>query len=201
MEVTGEEGTAWTESSRPGGLHTKQNPELRATLHLLLVFPSSFPFAAAAAAKSLQSCPIVRPHRRQLTRLLRPRDSPGKNTGVGCHFLFQCVKVKSLSRVPVQVLNSKRTCSKCPEINLSTVSPEELPRLTSGTVTMLILLKNLLFGDFPGGPVVKNLPSNAGDPGAVPGWGTRIPYAMGQLSPCTTTTEPTCHNLRPKAAK
>ena len=54
MEVTAEEGTAWIESSRPGGLHTKQNPELRATLHLLLVFPSSFPFAAAA--KSLQSC-------------------------------------------------------------------------------------------------------------------------------------------------
>ena len=29
----------------------------------------------------------VRPHRRQPTRLPRPRDSPGKNTGVGCHFL------------------------------------------------------------------------------------------------------------------
>ena len=41
----------------------------------------------------------VRPHRRQPTRLLRPWDSPGKNTGVGCHFLLQCVKVKSLSRV------------------------------------------------------------------------------------------------------
>ena len=41
----------------------------------------------------------VRPHRRQPTRLPRPWDSPGKNTGVGCHFLFQCVKVKSLSRV------------------------------------------------------------------------------------------------------
>ena len=41
----------------------------------------------------------VRPHRRQPTRLLCPWDSPGKNTGVGCHFLLQCVKVKSLSRV------------------------------------------------------------------------------------------------------
>ena len=40
-------------------------------------------------------------HRRQPTRLPRPWDSPGKNTGVGCHFLLQCmkVKVKSLSRV------------------------------------------------------------------------------------------------------
>ena len=37
----------------------------------------------------------VRPHRRQPTRLRRPWDSPGKNTGVGCHFLFQCMKVKS----------------------------------------------------------------------------------------------------------
>ena len=33
------------------------------------------------------------------TRLLRPWDSPGKNTGVGCHFLLQCVKVKSESQV------------------------------------------------------------------------------------------------------
>ena len=41
----------------------------------------------------------VRPQRRQPTRLLRPWDSPGKNTGVGCHFLLQWVKVKSLSRV------------------------------------------------------------------------------------------------------
>ena len=37
----------------------------------------------------------VRPQRRQPTRLLRPWDSPGKNTGVGCHFLLQCMKVKS----------------------------------------------------------------------------------------------------------
>ena len=33
-------------------------------------------------------------HRRQPTRLLCPWGSPGKNTGVGCHFLLQCVKVK-----------------------------------------------------------------------------------------------------------
>ena len=43
----------------------------------------------------------VRPQRRQRTRLPHPWDSPGKNTGVGCHFLLQCmkVKVKSLSQV------------------------------------------------------------------------------------------------------
>ena len=38
-------------------------------------------------------------HRRQPTRLRRPWDSPGKNTGVGCHFLLQCMKVKSESEV------------------------------------------------------------------------------------------------------
>ena len=41
----------------------------------------------------------VRPHRRQPTRLPRSWDSPGKNTGVGCHFLLQCMKVKSESEV------------------------------------------------------------------------------------------------------
>ena len=41
----------------------------------------------------------VRAHGWQPTRLPRPWDSPGKNTGVGCHFLLQCVKVKSESEV------------------------------------------------------------------------------------------------------
>ena len=41
----------------------------------------------------------VRPHRRQPTRLLCPWNSPGKNTGVGCHFLLQCIEVKSESEV------------------------------------------------------------------------------------------------------
>ena len=41
----------------------------------------------------------VRPHRRQPTRLPCPWDSPGKNTGVGCHFLLQFMKVKSESEV------------------------------------------------------------------------------------------------------
>ena len=39
------------------------------------------------------------PHRQQPTRFPRPWDSPGKNTGVGCHFLLQCMKVKSESEV------------------------------------------------------------------------------------------------------
>ena len=53
--------------------------------------------AATAAAKSLALVvsDSVRPHRWQPTRLPRPWDSSGKNTGVGCHFLLQCMKVKS----------------------------------------------------------------------------------------------------------
>ena len=43
--------------------------------------------------------------------------------------------------------------------------------------------------DFPGGPVVKKLPSSAGDAGSILGQGTKIPHAAGQLSPCATTTE------------
>ena len=41
----------------------------------------------------------VQPHRRQPTRLPHPWDSPGKNTGVGCHFLLQRMTVKSESEV------------------------------------------------------------------------------------------------------
>ena len=43
----------------------------------------------------------VQSHRRQPTRLPRPWDSPGKNTAVGCHFLLQCMKVKSESESEV----------------------------------------------------------------------------------------------------
>ena len=49
----------------------------------------------------------MRPHRRQPTRLPCPWDSPGKNTGVGCHFLLQCLKVKSESEV----------AQSCPTLN------------------------------------------------------------------------------------
>ena len=48
----------------------------------------------------------VRPHSQQPTRLPCPWDSPGKNTGVGCHFLLQCMKVKSESEVAQSSLTS-----------------------------------------------------------------------------------------------
>ena len=55
---------------------------------------------AAAAAKLLQSwLTRCQPHRQQPTRLPHPWDSLGKNTGVGCHFLLQSMKLKSQSEV------------------------------------------------------------------------------------------------------
>ena len=58
-------------------------------------------WGGAATAKSLQSCLTLCDSVRlqQPTRLLCPWDSPGKNTGVGCHFLLQCMKVRSESEV------------------------------------------------------------------------------------------------------
>ena len=55
----------------------------------------------------------MRPHRRQPIRLPRPWDSPGKNTGVGCHFLLQCMKVKSESEVAqlCPTLSDPKDCS------------------------------------------------------------------------------------------
>ena len=52
---------------------------------------------AAAAASVVSNS--VQPHGWQPTKLPRPWDSPGKNPGVGCHFLLQCMKVKSESEV------------------------------------------------------------------------------------------------------
>ena len=65
------------------------------TLHVLIWL-----YIPAAAAKSLQSCPtLCNPRDSSPPRLRRPWDSPGKNAGVGCHFLLQSMKVKSESEV------------------------------------------------------------------------------------------------------
>ena len=67
----------------------KKDTELEVNSSLLLLLLSRFSRVRLS----------VRPHRRQPTRLPRPWDSPGKNTGVGCHLLLQCMKVKSESKV------------------------------------------------------------------------------------------------------
>ena len=54
----------------------------------------------------------VQPRRQQPTRPPRPWDSPGKNTGVGCHFLLQCMKVKS-EREVIQSCPTLRDPTDC----------------------------------------------------------------------------------------
>ena len=80
----------------------KQDMTERLTLHHIdsIKFVQSLLTSNAAAVKSLQSCPtLCDPIDKQPSRLPHPWDSPGKNTGVGYHFLLQCMKVKSESEV------------------------------------------------------------------------------------------------------
>ena len=122
----------------------------------------------------------VRPHRGQPTRLLCSWDSPGKNTGVGCHFLLQCMQVKSESEdaqscptlrdpmdcsLPVHGIFQARVMewgaiafSMWMTISQLKTKSQELGTKTSG------------WGS-PGDSVVKNLPANAGDTGSIPGPG------------------------------
>ena len=58
---------------------------------------------------------------------------------------------------------------------------------------MVNVLK-VYYWDFPSGPLVNNLPYNAGEVGSMPGQGTKIPHASGQLSLRATTTELACLN-------
>ena len=74
---------------------------------------------AAAAAKSLQSCQTVcDPTDGSPPGSLSPWDSPGKNTGVGCHFLLQCMKVKSESEI----------AQSCPTLRPHGLQPTRLLR-------------------------------------------------------------------------
>ena len=82
-----------------GRINTLQVAVARATLQKQQPPPWIQHIFPAAAAKWLQSCPTLRPQRRQPTRLPGPWDSPGKNTGMGCYFLLQCMKVKNESEV------------------------------------------------------------------------------------------------------
>ena len=68
------------------------------SLHLAL--PGLYPLLLLSRFSLSNS---VQPHRPQPTRPRRPWDSPGKNTGVGCHFLLQCMTVKSESEVASRV--------------------------------------------------------------------------------------------------
>ena len=114
---------------------------------------------------------LMQPHRRQPTRLPRPWDSPGKNTGVGCHFLLQCMKVKSER----EVAQSCPTLSDPMDCSLpGSPNPLVVPKLFRGTSKFLTMAYKAphncpfahlalslisMFKDFPSGSVVKNLPA------------------------------------------
>ena len=99
MEYSRQEYWNWLPCSSPGDL---PNPGTELGYPALWAdsLPSE-PLVYAATVKSLQSSPTLcnQPHRRWPTRLPRPWESPGKNTGMGCHFLLQCMKGKSESEV------------------------------------------------------------------------------------------------------
>ena len=82
----------------------------------------------------------MRPHRRQPTTLPRPWDSPGKNTGVGCHFLLQCMKVKSES-VVVQLCPTLRDPMDCSLPGL--LHPWDSPGESTGVGCHCLLLRRL----------------------------------------------------------
>ena len=73
------------------------------------------------------SCVRLCVTRRQPTRLPRPWDSPGKNTGVGCHFLLQCMKVKSEREVaqscPTLATPWTAACPAPPSMGFSRIAP------------------------------------------------------------------------------
>ena len=96
----------------------------------------------------------VQPHRRQPTRLRRPWDSPGKNTGVGCHFLLQCmkvkVKVKSLSRVQLLAIPWTAAYQAPPSVGFSRQEywngvPLPSPLLVLGLVLWIFCLQVFFF--------------------------------------------------------
>ena len=71
----------------------------------------------------------MRPHRQQPTRLPHPWDSPGKNSGVGCHFLLQCMKVKSQSALISKDLRQVSVTSEVTTLGKTVSCAEWRPNL------------------------------------------------------------------------
>ena len=121
----------------------------------------------------------VQPHRRQPTRPPRSWDSPGKYTGVGCHFLLQCVKVKSLSRVQLLATPWTAAHHAAPSMGFSRQEYwSRVPLPSPGS--QLIFLKIKMVRDFSGGPMVNT---------AFPVRGAWVPSLVGKLKshmPCST---------------
>ena len=111
----------------------------------------------------------MRSHRLQPIRLPRPWHSPGKNTGVGCHFLLQCMKVESESEVA-------QSCPTLFQVGRLGVSMEEIGCKCQTFFSLSLKwqeetkYKRQSFG-FPDGSVDKESACNAGDPSSIPGSG------------------------------
>ena len=126
----------------------------------------------------------VQPHRRQHTRLLCPWDSPGKNIGVGCHFLLQCMKVKSESEVAQSfpTLRDPMDCS-LPGSSVHGFSRQEywsevpLPSPRDRLPTPIVL-------SFPCGSAGKEFTCNVGDMGLIPGLGRSTGEGIGCCCCC-----------------
>ena len=129
---------------------------------------------AAAAATSLQSCltlcdPI---DVWQPTRLPCPWDSPGKNTGVGCHFLLQCMKVESESEVAQSclTLSDPMNCS----LPGSSIHGIFQARVLEWLNTYFAFVRASLIAQ-----MVKESTRNAGDPSLIPGLGRSAGEGIG----------------------
>ena len=125
----------------------------------------------------------VRPHRRQPTRLLCPRNSPGKNTGVGCHCLLQCIKVKSESEVAQSylTLSDPMDCS-LPGFSVHGISLifemifhyrflqdteySSLCYMDLGRLSILYIYSSVYFGEGKGNPLQYSCLENPMDGGA-----------------------------------
>ena len=94
----------------------------------------------------------MRPHRRQPTRLPCPWDSPGKNTGVGCHFLLQCMKVKSESEVARSclTLSDPMDCS-LPDFSLPGIFQARVLEWGAIAFSEYICIHIYVYMGFPGG--------------------------------------------------
>ena len=104
----------------------------------------------------------VRPHRRQPTRLRHPWDPPGKNAGVGCHFLLQCMKVKSESEVTqsCRTLRDPMDCSLQAPLSMGFSRQETWSGVPSPSP-----IHTYIYMDFPVGSAGKESTCNAGDLG------------------------------------
>ena len=120
----------------------------------------------------LLSCSVVSdsmwPHRWQPTRLSCPWDSPGKNTGVGCHFLLQCMKVKSESEI-AQSCPTQRPHGLQPTRLLH---PWDFPDESTGVGCHCLL--------HPSSSAGNKSACSAGDPDSIPGLG-RFPWRRDRL--------------------